>query len=253
MKNALIGGIVVAAGLSLAMAGPASAAALGHPKPHPKPKPAAAGQFTGKQLASALLPASDFGSGYTLSDQANSGSNLRSAQASQGYACGDLNAYEPFFGQTAEAYALVTPPSNLTSSSNSVVIDGDEDVSQFASAGAAWSYLMQLQSSNRSCKPFTTSFSGSGGEGTVTVTVTTQGVSWTKVSGNSGVIVAQTEQFTDSSGDDITLYVNSTVVDDGTDVYTVSETNTANADVAGSLVTSLIDRVQALKAASRRA
>jgi hypothetical protein len=247
MKIKLIASLVIAGGLSLATAGTASAMPLahsGHPKPKPKPKHSVSVQVTGDQLAGALLAGSAWGSGYTLSNQSSTGGKLHSAQATQTYACGDLDSYEPYFGETAEAFALVNAPSSLSLSSNSEILEASEDVSQFASAGSAWSYLMQAQNTYRTCKATTVTINSGGVSGTVTLGVPS--VSWTKDGADSGVVVAQTVTVADSSGDSVSLYMSTSVINAGPDVYSVMEMNTASAGVPDSMVNTLIDRVQAL-------
>jgi hypothetical protein len=248
MKIKLVASLVIAGGLSLAMAGTASAAPLGHsahPKPKPKPKHAATAQLTGKQLAAALLPGSDFGSGYTLSDQENTGKNLRSAQSPQNYTCGVLGQYLPDYGQTAEANVTINAPSNISLSSSDVVLGGNEDISQFANNGAAWSLLMAAQNAYRTCRSYSGTIQGTGGSGSATVTVTTQSVNWTTVGSYSAFSVSQSVEFT-ASGESATVYFDSTMVNAGQDDYTIFEMNTANDNVPGSLLSTLIKQTQAL-------
>lgn len=239
MKAKLIASLAVAGGLTLAMAGTASAAPLSHPKP--KPKHHAVTQLTGKQLANALLPGSAFGPGITTSEVATTGNKLLPSQAPYSVSsepCGDLLTGVAAFGQTAIAEdSIDTGP-----------LYGEQMIDQFANSGAAWNFQQQEKAryNSSACVTYSTSISEPASDGgTLDLAINVQSVSNTTVGGHVALAVNQLVELSDSLGD-TTFTMNTTVVSVGTNVYTIWETANASSPIPSSLLTKLISRTQAL-------
>jgi hypothetical protein len=240
MKAKLIASLAIAGGLTVAMAGTASAASLSHPKPKPKhPHPVT--QITGKQLAKGLLPGSAFGPGITTSQTVDSGNKLLSSQALVNVSsepCSDLIVAIPAFGQTAIAEnSIDTGP-----------LYGVQSISQFKNGGAAWYFYQQEKAryNSSSCVTYSTSLNEPASDGgTLDLSINVESVSNTKVGGHSAFAVNQTCEASDSLGD-VTFTMNTTVVSDGTNIYSIWETANASTPIPNSLLTSLISRTQAL-------
>jgi hypothetical protein len=122
-------------------------------------------QVTGKQLKSALLPASDFVAGYRVIFAANSGSNLEHSGI---YSLPSMSckSFWPVvgaakgFGETAFATDVVTAKSGTPPVS--VAAGFVQTVYQFANAHTATVFLSQLSAKYRSC-PSATDSDGEGG------------------------------------------------------------------------------------------
>lgn len=239
MKSTLITtiAIAIAGGLSLAMAGTASAATASHPKPHKTKHPVT--QITGAQLVKGLLPGSAFGTGTTTSGVTSSGKHLLSSKAlapvsSQN--CADLLIDIPVFGQTALAEDSID---------TSTLLGGLQSVSQFANSSAAWSFYGQEKSKFNSCTSYSMALKGDQSTGPLSLSIDLQSVSNTKVGKNYAFAVSQLAEVSDSLGD-ATFSIDTTVVADGTNVYTIWNSNDVDTRVPNSWLSSLISRTQAL-------
>lgn len=235
MKSKLITTIAIAGGLSLAMAGPASAATASHPKPH---KTKHVTQITGKQLAKGLLPGSAFGFGVTTNGEFDTGKKLLSAHPLVGVSsetCGDLVVDLPVFGQTAVA------ENNI----NNASIGGLQAISQFVSSKAAWTFYGQLKAKFSSCVTYSTKISGDQNTGPITLSVNLNSVSNTKVGSSYAFSVSQLAEVSDSLGD-ATFSIDTKVVADGTNVYLIWNSNSVDTPIPNSQLAGLIKRTQAL-------
>jgi hypothetical protein len=244
MNIRLLATAALTGALSLTMIGTAAAAPLGHPKHHPKPKhQAAVTQITGKELAKALLPASDYGSGYTASGETTTGGKLLSSAGAakiSSLPCTDLGTFEFAFGQTGEAANVIGLPQNASQTSGNLIL-AVQDISQFANGQTAWSFTQQERSKYNSCTTYGENLPQSG-----SMTISLESLSGTKIDGYYAFSVEQEADFQDSQGDTLTLYINSTVVNAGTNVYTIWEMNAASQPVASSMLSSLISKTRAL-------
>jgi hypothetical protein len=202
-------------------------------------------QVTGKQLKSALLPTSDFVSGYGVVYAANSGGRLEHGRiynlpsmkcrlfwASVGVAQG--------FGETAFATDLVGPKSSALPS---VVEIFNQTVYQFASTHASTTFLSQLNAKYRSCRSVSTS---DGKGGTLRWTVHSQ--SKQRVGGHQALQVV--EHLSDSRipGPPAVTYLLWTT--SGADIYMISTelvTTTSPKPAQSSLTLKLIARVGSLR------
>jgi len=201
-------------------------------------------QVTGKQLKSALLPASDFVAGYVTSNVTDSGGSLehftlfkvRSISCSNFWAeIGNSQG----FGETAFAAALVG-----TESITAPVLESfTESVYQFANTHAAASFYGQVNAKYRSCK----SASESNGQGS-TARLKVHSQSKQRVGGHEALRLIVYVTVSNVPGPALPEYVLWTI--DGTDVYLISTelVNTKSPQpTQSSLTLKLIARVGALR------
>jgi hypothetical protein len=220
--------------LWLGMAGSALAAPL-------KSKPAP--QVTGSRLQSALLPVSAFGEGFSVTGRLNTGNGLWSTNAHlkpSSLSCVNFETYifVGGFGDTAGATDQFINPNPAFADFPNVVIGGDQAVLQFKTTQAATSFYNQAYTRYNQCSDWTESDSGTSLE------FTNQSLSRTTVGKNKAF---QLIEYVDlSSAPALNFYANTTVVLDGTNVYTVDDVNGTNDPISTSLLGELINRVQAL-------
>jgi hypothetical protein len=129
-----------------------SASASAAPTASMTPLAAATGQLTGTQLATVLLPAADFPSGFALSSSGatTSGGSLTSAAASYPLAtvsCSDFVQHlgSTGFGETAMAADSVVGPGQAF----------DQVIYQFSSASAATAFVAGIEPLAARCTSFT--------------------------------------------------------------------------------------------------
>jgi PknH-like extracellular domain len=201
-------------------------------------------QVTGKQLKSALLPASDFVSGYGVVNETDSGGRLehgvlvklpsmscRAFWTEIGIVRG--------FGDTAHAADLVGYKSGVPS----VIETFEQSVYQFASTHAASSFFAQLNAKYKSCR--STSESDTKG-GTLRWTVHSQ--SKQHVGGHQALHLVEYMSDSTVSAPPTTIDVLWTI--DGTDIYMINTTlvtTTSPQPTQSSLTLKLIARVGALR------
>jgi hypothetical protein len=246
MKFGALAVAAAVAALTLGTAGAAMASPLSKPKPgHHKPPAHStpAGQITGSKLKAALLPASDLGSGYTTSNETDTGNSLWSAKNPDSLSsmpCIGLGRYVTGYGQTAQAGDDFSSPS-----SSPDPVDGNQLISQFASGSAAWSFLTQEAAGFQSQACRTQTYATAGSD-SLTLTITFDRLDWTKISGHSAISVAQTIGATEDEGGSYTVYDEYTVVNAGANDYTVSELSRADSDVPTWMLSDLISATQKL-------
>ena len=173
-------------------------------------------QVTGKQLKSALLPASDFLPGYTVLAENDSGRKLEHGTLFKvpSMSCKDfwvVIGLTRGFGETAFASDLI----DNKSTSVTVLEIFTQTVYQFANTHAAASFYSQLNAKYRSCRTVT---SPDGQGGSLRRTVRSQ--SKQRVGGHQAVQLV--ESMTDSkiAGPAVLTYVLWTI--DGTDIYMIN-------------------------------
>jgi hypothetical protein len=235
MKFKAIAVMTAATALSLGLAGPALAAPL---------SAKAAPQVTGSRLASALLPASAFGSGWKVDQHLNTGGSLRSTHAilrPSGLSCSTFAEYIYVggFGDTAGATDGLTNSSPAIGDFPNVALYGDQTVLQFQTTSAASSFYSQAYTRYKQCSAFTESIGGGDH-----IELSTQSLNDTTIGGHKAF---QLIQYADvSSLPALNWYENTAVVLSGTNVYTIDDLNGTNDPISGSLLGRLISRVQAL-------
>jgi hypothetical protein len=233
VKFKLIAVISAATALGLGLAGSAAASPLSR-----KPAP----QVTGVRLKAALLPASAFGDGFTVTQRLNSGDRLWSARVhikASSLSCAgfELYRYVAGFGNTAGAMDSVDNPNPDLSTYPSVVLDGDQAVLQFKTASAAASFYNLAQARYKQCTAFTEPDPADNTQ----LELTLRSLSTTTIGKNKAFQVNQLVDLTALS-----FYLNTTVVLAGTNVYTIDDLNGTNDPVSASLLGNLVNRVQAL-------
>jgi hypothetical protein len=233
----------VAAALSLAISGTAAASATGPAGAfsHPKPKPTVT-QVTGHKLSTALLPSSDWGTGYVSLPVKDTGSSLdRPGSVSMsGVACDNLSGAVQGHGQTAEAWDTIIGSDDLAPPANAFI--GVQDISQFANGKSAWSYVQQLRAKIKSCGTY-----GQTNPASNPGPITLESLSTAKIDGYYAFKVLEESTDDDTStGQAITTYISTTVVNAGSDVWSIMQFSSASRTVATSLLTSLIGRTRVL-------
>jgi hypothetical protein len=201
-------------------------------------------QVTGNQLKSALLPASYFGSGSTVSGVFSSGRHLENLPASLKPAklsCADFWAlYDaPGYGETSLASDEVNPNVNVSQGQGDSYVQA---VYQFANSHKAAAFYGAEEARFAACR----SYKESGGGSTFDVT---QSVSKTHLDGHQAFLVTQAETFPSSGG--VVLRPQTLVTTDGADVFMVQTTvivGNGPATPSDAAVTArLITRVAALR------
>jgi hypothetical protein len=204
-------------------------------------------QVTGKQLKSALLPGSDFPSGYTASGEHDSGRslqhgsvyNLPSMSCKSFWLAASIPGIALGFGQTAYAGNLISSNSD----SVSVFEVFQQSVSQFASTRAASTFFSQLSAKYRSCPSLSESDTKGG-----TLHWTVSSRSTQRVGGHQALQL--TESSTDSSVAGVSTPIFVLWVISGTDLYEINTalvTGTSPQPSESSLILKLISRVSALR------
>jgi hypothetical protein len=236
VKFKVIAVISAATALGLGLAGSAAASPLSH-----KPAP----QVTGARLQSALLPASAFGGGFTVTQRLNSGKKLWSTRVHvkpSSLSCTDFEQYiyVAGFGNTAGAMDSVDNPNPDLSSYPSVVLDGDQAVLQFKTASAAASFYNLAYARYKQCTAFTEPDPADNSQFELTV----QSLSKTTIGKNKAFQLIQLVDI--AAVPALSFYANTTVVLAGTNVYSIDDVNGTNDPISASLLGKLISRVQAL-------
>lgn len=123
------------------------------------PLPAAAGQLTGTQLQSVLLPESDFPSGFATPSggQTSSGGSLTSGKAAYNLTtmtCAEFVQHlgTPGFGETAMVAGTVASTTGTTSSSTGQAYD--QLIYQFGSPSGATAFVSGIQALAGRCTSF---------------------------------------------------------------------------------------------------
>jgi hypothetical protein len=204
-------------------------------------------QVTGKQLKSALLPASAFLAGYTAGSEHDSGRtlnhgstyNLPTMSCHEFWLALGIPSISPGFGQTAYAGDIV----GTNSTAVSVFEVFQQAVYQFASTHAASSFLGGLNAKYRSCPSVSVPDTKGG-----TLRWTVRSRSTQHVGGHRALQLAQNQ--TDSTVPDGSIVIDALWTVDGTDVYMISSdlvTGTTAQPTLSSLTLKLIPRVTALR------
>lgn len=201
-------------------------------------------QVTGKQLRSALLPASDFVAGYVTSNVRDSGGKLEHLRVWNvpTMSCRNFWAFTgqvQGFGETAFATALVDDKTG-TASVEEVF---EQSVYQFASTHAAASFFGAVSAKYRPCRSVT---EPDGVGGTLRLTVHSQAKQ--RVGGHHAARIIVYVTDSKVKGPALAIYLLWTVT--GTGVYLIDTTllNTSSPrPTQASLTLKLIARVRALR------
>jgi hypothetical protein len=207
--------VVASLTLSAAMTGAAAAQPLSHPRTP---------QVTGSQLASALLPASAWGTTFSTIATLSTGKRLHSTKVTSTVprmSCGyyENNIFTSGFGNTAGAGANYTNSDPRLTYPESI-LGGSQDVLQFAASGPAASYFGQAEAKYGGCGSF--SFAdGDTNPGAGQISISTLSVTATKVGGDRAFVAI--EQAAESARPGRLLYYNVLFTLAGTNVYELAE------------------------------
>lgn len=238
MKFKAIAVIAAATALSFGMAGSVAASPLAA-----KAKPAP--QVTGARLQSALLPASSFGGGFTVTQRLNTGKKLWSTKARfkpANLSCVNFETwvYVGGFGDTAGAMDSFNNPSPALADYPGIVLGGDQSVIQFKTAQAATTFYNEAYARYAKCAAFTESYPADA----TSLELTTQSLTKTTVKKNKAF---QLMQYVDIAAlPAFGFYDSTAVVLSGTNVYTVDDVNGTNDPISTTLLDNLLNRAQAL-------
>jgi len=238
VKLKAIAVIATTAALSLGMAASAAASPLSA-----KAKPAP--QVTGTRLQSALLPASAFGSGFTVTDRLNTGKkelSTRTRFKPSNLSCQKFEEYiyAGGFGNTAGALDAINNPNPAFADYPSLVLGADQAVMQFKTAQAATTFYNEAYTRYKQCSDFTESFPGDSTQ----LELTNESLSKTTIGKNKAF---QLTQYADITAlPEFSFYSNTAVVLSGTNVYTVDDVDGTNDPIPASLLGNFVKRVGAL-------
>jgi hypothetical protein len=238
MSFRIAAAVVASLTLSAAMTGTAAAQPLSHPR---------APQVTGSQLASALLPASAWGTTFSAISTLSTGKRLYSTKVTSTVgrmSCGyyENNIFTSGFGNTAGAGSNFTNTDPRLTYPESI-LGGSQDVLQFTASGPAATYFGQAQAKYAGCGSF--SFAdGDTNPGGGAISVSTLSVSATRISGDRAFVAI--EQASESARPGQLLYYNVLFALAGTNVYELAEGSGINDPPSSALMSELIRHVQAL-------
>ena len=235
MKFKAIAVMAAATALSLGLAGPALASTKAKPAP----------QVTGTKLQSALLPASAFGSGFTVDSHLNTGRKLWSTKvrvkpSSQSCAAFELFIVVGGYGNTAGAVDEVSNPSPAFSDFPNIVLGDDQVVLQFKTTQAASSFYNQAYAKYKQCAAFTESDPTDN----TSVELTNQSLRSTSINKNKAFQLIQLVDI--NSLPAFSFYANTAFVLSGTNVYSIDDVAGTNDQISPALLAKFMSRVQAL-------
>ena len=173
------------------------------------PLPAAAGQLTGTELASVLLPASDFPAGFTVSSSGatNSGGSLTSGPAQYPLATISCSEFVQHLGSTG--FGETGMASDSIVATNQAY---DQAVYQFSSAAEASAFAAGISPLAGRCPSFSAPVSGS-----TTTTMRMKAAAGDSVGGRPTVELVQT-----ATADGSALTLDTLFTASGVDVFVVS-------------------------------
>jgi hypothetical protein len=241
----IIAVVATAVALSFAMANSAAATAAGHATVHRTSRPP---QVSGSRLLTGLLPASAFGDGFTTGSTLSTGRTLQSTRATKHVPSISCKAFEStvffgVFGDTAGALSMFVNP-NAAAQFPDTIFYGYQAVDQFATTGAAGTFLTQSRAKFAHCQSFSEPNPGDGVPGGGTFQVGSVSVAKTSVSGYQGFVVTQSIAMSESPG--TSWYRNILFVASGPDVYSLWEVGGVNDEPSPAVMSRLIHRIRAL-------
>jgi hypothetical protein len=246
MKFTIVAVVVATAALFSAAAGPAGAAAASA-KPS-SPATATPPQLTGTRLQTGLLPATAFGAGFTLQTTLNTGAKLLSTRATLVVPTSTCSTFEgkiyvSGFGDTAGALNLYDNP-NAAQERPEAMIDGFQDVIQFATTSAAATFFTQARVKYAACLSFSEPNPTDTNPGGGTFQISTLWESQTTVGADQAFTVTQAIALSETPGS--TRYINVLYVVAGTNVYSMWQYSDTNDEPNPTVMGQLIRKVQAL-------
>jgi PknH-like extracellular domain len=243
---------VAAAALGLAAAGAVAVAAAGsalaQPSAHDSALSSKPPQISGSRLQTGLLPASSFGTGFTLGTTLNTGSSLMANPTMPNVpamSCGTFEGkiYVSGFGNSAGALNQYANP-NAATERPEAIIQGFQDVIQFATASAATTFFTAARTKYTTCQSFSEPNPTDTNPGGGTFQINVLAVSKTTVSG--AVAFSVTQQIALSEKPGATEFIDVLYVVAGTDVYSMWQQSGTNDEPSPTLMGSLIKKIQGL-------
>jgi hypothetical protein len=211
---------------------------------------APARQVSGSVLQTALLPASDFGAGFSTvaSGSPNSGNRVLRPSPGINPAILGCTGFESVvfleaFGQTAGALASFTNPA--WQAGNPDIWDGQELVDQFASPQAAATFYHRAYAKYEACQPLTVPQPSDTTLGGGELDLSTMSITKTTVAGYPAFEQIQFAARSETSG--WTFFRNTLTVIAGPDVYQILDYSGTDDEPAPALMTELIHRIQQLR------
>jgi hypothetical protein len=237
-----------ALGLAAAGAVAVAGSAVAQPSGHESAASSKPPQITGSRLQTGLLPASAFGAGFTLSATLNTGSGLLTNQTAPNVPAMSCSTFEgkiyvSGFGNSAGALDKYVNP-NAATERPEAIIQGFQDVIQFATASAATTFFTQARAKYTACQSFSEPNPTDTNPGGGTFQISTLGVSKTTVGAEAAFAVIQQIALSEKPG--ATEFVDELYAVDGTDVYSMWQQSGTNDEPSPVLMGSLIKKIQAL-------
>ena len=205
-------------------------------------------QISGSRLQTGLLPASAVGTGFTLGTTLNTGSGLLTTPAtlnSTATSCSTFEGkiYVSGFGNSAGALDKYVNP-NAAMQRPEAIIQGFQDVIQFATASAATTFFTAARAKYTTCQSFSEPNPTDTNPGGGTFQISTLGVSKTTAGGNAAFSVTQQIALSESPG--ATEFIDVLYAVAGTDVYSMWQQNGTNDEPSPTLMGNLIKKIQGL-------
>lgn len=242
--------VAATAALGLAAVGAVAAAgaAVAQPAARDGQLKSATPQISGSRLQTGLLPAPAFGTGFTLGTTLNTGSGLLSAPAAQNVPASSCSTFEgkiyvSGFGNTAGALAEYVNP-NAAMQRPEAIIQGFQDVIQFATASAATTFFTAARAKYAACLSFSEPNPTDTSPGGGTFQISTLGVAKTTIGGAAAFSVTQQVALSEKPG--ATEFVDVLYAVAGPDVYSMWQQSGTNDEPSPTLMGKLITRIQAL-------
>jgi hypothetical protein len=235
--------LCLGAGAAAAAAGPAA-----QPSRPGRPHRSAAPQVSGSRLQTGLLPAAAFGADFTAGITLNTGGGLAPTRVVLNVPTTTCSTFEgkiyvSGFGNTAGALGKYVNP-NAASQRPEAIIQGFQDVIQFATASAAATFFTAAHAKYAACQSFSEPNPTDTNPGGGTFQISTLGVSKTTVGGDQAFSVTQAIAQSERPG--ATQYVDVLYVVAGPDVYSMWQQSGTNDEPSPTLMGQLIRKIQAL-------
>ena len=242
--------VAATAALGLAAAGAVAVAgsAVAQPSAHDSQLKSAVPQISGSRLQTGLLPASAFGTGFTLGTTLNTGTGLLTTPATlnattTGCSTFEGKIYVSGFGNSAGALDKYVNP-NAAMQRPEAIIQGFQDVIQFATASAATTFFTAARAKYTACQSFSEPNPTDTNPGGGTFQISTLGVSKTTADGDAAFSVTQQIALSESPG--ATEFIDVLYAVAGTDVYSMWQQSGTNDEPSPTLMGSLIKKIQGL-------
>ena len=244
MKFKIAAALALAAVVAVAGAG----SAVAQPSAHDLAASSKPPQISGARLQTGLLPASAFGVGFTLGTTLNTGSGVLSNPTAPNISAMSCSTFEgkiyiSGFGNTAGALGKYVNP-NAARQRPEAIIQGFQDVLQFATASAATTFFTAARAKYTACQSFSEPNPTDTNPGGGTFQISTIGVSKTTVSGDAAFSVTQQVALSERPG--ATEFVDVLYAVAGTDVYSMWQQSGTNDQPSATAMASLIKKNQAL-------